>query len=87
MHSSGGLCGNGKADDDEAGQINDGQTVSMEADLDKGTLRFWVDGKQHGPGFVSGVEGHLRWAVCLKFKSNAAQIVPTPELQPCMVVE
>ena len=54
----------------------------MEADLDKGTLRFWVDGKPHGPGHSSGVTGRLRWAVCLGFKGAAAEIVPTPELQP-----
>ena len=54
----------------------------MEADLDKGTLRFWVDGKQHGPGFVGGVEGRLRWAVSMHRKGAGAEIVPTPELQP-----
>ena len=82
IHSSGYLYGNGKEDDDEAGEINEGQIVSMEADLDKGTLRFWVDGKQHGPGYKSGVEDRLRWAVSLFYKGNAVQIVPTPELQP-----
>ena len=79
---TGALCGNGKYGDDRAGQINEGQIVSMEADLDKGTLRFWVDGKQHGPGFMSGVEGRLRWAVSVCHKGGAAEIVPTPELQP-----
>ena len=78
----GGLYGNGKCGDDSAGQINEGQIVSMEADLDKGTLRFWVDGKQHGPGYSSGVTGRLRWAVSLYFKGGAVEIVPTPELQP-----
>jgi hypothetical protein len=80
--NNGTLWGNGKADDDDAGGINDGQIVSMEADLDKGTLRFWVDGKPHGPGPSSGVTGRLRWAVSLFYKGNAVQIVPTPELQP-----
>ena len=82
MESDGSLFGNGKDGNDEAGRINDGQIVSMEADLDKGTLRFWVDGKQHGPGFMSGVTGRLRWAVSLFFKGGAVEIVPTPELQP-----
>ena len=54
----------------------------MEADLDKGTLRFWVDGKPHGPGRSSGVTGRLRWAVILYYKGAAVEIVPTPELQP-----
>jgi hypothetical protein len=79
---NGTLYGNGKDRDDEAGDIKEGQIVSMEADLDKGTLRFWVDGKPHGPGYSSGVTGRLRWAVCLYRQGNAVQIVPTPELQP-----
>jgi hypothetical protein len=82
MDNDGYLYGNGKEDDDGAGFINEGKIVSMEADLDNGTLRFWVDGKQHGPGFVSGVEGRLRWAAGLYCKGAAVQIVPTPELQP-----
>jgi len=79
---NGDLCGNGKYRQDSAGRINEGQIVSMEADLDKGTLRFWVDGKPHGPGHSSGVTGRLRWAVCLAYQGNSVQIVPTPELQP-----
>jgi hypothetical protein len=75
MRSYGELFGNGKYAGDGAGCINDGQIVSMEADLDKGTLRFWVDGKQHGPGYGSGVTGRLRWAVCLCYKGGAVQIV------------
>ena len=55
---------------------------SMEADLHKGTLGFWVDGKQHGPGYSTGVQGRVRWAVNLYLKGNAVAIVPTPELQP-----
>jgi hypothetical protein len=78
----GGLYGNAKGCDDEAGDINGGQIVSMEADLDKGTLRFWVDGKQHGPGFMSGVQGRLRWAVSMGINGQAVEIVPTLELQP-----
>ena len=81
MYSLGYLCGNGKESDDDAGEINEGQIVSMEADLDKGTLRFWVDGKQHGPGWSSGVTGRLRWAVCLTVEGAAVEIVQTAELQ------
>jgi hypothetical protein len=87
MESYGNLYGNGKFRDDYAGQINEGQIVSMEADLDKGTLRFWVDGKQHGPGFMSGVQGRVRWAVSMYYKGEAAEIVPTPELQPWVLQE
>jgi hypothetical protein len=84
MEAVGCLYGNGKEEENEevAVTINDGQIVSIEADLDKGTLRFWVDGKQHGLGFMSGVQGRVRWAVSLRYKGAAFEIVPTPELQP-----
>ena len=54
--SSGGGClyGNGKYASDGAGEINEGQIISMVADLDKGTLRFWLDGQPRGPGWSSG---------------------------------
>ena len=81
LGSSGSLWGNGKFRNDEAASIKEGHIVSMEADLDKGTLRFWVDGKPHGPGWSSGVTGRLRWSVCLCCKGTAVEIVPTPELQ------
>ena len=68
MRSSGGyLRGNGKDGSDGAGGINDGQIISMVADLDKGTLRFWLDGQPHGPGWSSGVKGKLRWSVSIKY--------------------
>ena len=82
MSSGGYLWGNGKNASDRAGSIKEGQIVSMEADLDKGTLRFWVDGKQHGLDFVSGVEGRVRWAASVCCKGGAVEMVPTPELQP-----
>jgi hypothetical protein len=81
MYSNGRLFGNGKIGDDPAGRIKEGQIVSMEADLDKGTLRFWVGGKPQVAGYVSGVTGRLRWGVCLLYKGGAVEIVLTPELQ------
>jgi hypothetical protein len=54
----------------------------MEEDLEKGKLRFWVDGKPHCPGHSNGATGGLRWAVILAYKSAAVQIVQIPELQP-----
>ena len=79
---SGSLYGNGKEADNRAGKINPGQILTIEADLDKGTLRFWVAGKPHGPGYTSGVTGRLRFATSVYRKGNSVQIVPTPELQP-----
>ena len=75
------LYGNGKFNSDLAGYINEGQIISMVADLDKGTLRFWLDGQPHGPGWSSGVKGKLRWSVSMFREGRAVQIVPTPELQ------
>lgn len=76
------LYGHGKYDDDMAGMIRSGQVLSMQVDTDAGTLKFWVDGKPHGPGYTSGVTGPLRWATTVVFKGNSIEIVPTPELQP-----
>ena len=79
---SGSLFGNGKYGDDAAGYIDDGQVLTMQVDLDAGTLKFWLDGKPHGPGWTSGVTGRLRWATSVVFKGSSVQIVPTPlELQ------
>ena len=55
MYITGRLSGNGKEGDDQAGTIYEGQSVSMEADLDKGTLRFWLDGKPHAMVLVGAV--------------------------------
>ena len=77
---SGRLFGNGKCGDDHAGAIDPGQLVTMEVDLNAGTLRFWVDGKPHGPGWTSGVAGPLRWAVHLHGRPGVAgsvEIWPT----------
>lgn len=84
MGSDGSLYGNSKPDGIilEVGRMNEGDIVSLEADLDEGTLRFWVNGTPHGPGWSSGVKGKMRWAVSLGYKGNSAQIVPTPELEP-----
>ena len=64
-----------------AGEIKPGQVLTMQVDTDAGTLKFWVDGKPHGPGYTSGVTGPLRWATSVGFKGNAVEIVPTPELK------
>ena len=82
MESGGSHYGNGKQGSDPAGGIKEGQIISMVADLDKGTLRFWLDGQPHGPGWSSGVKGKLRWGVTMLNEGQAVQIVPTPELQP-----
>ena len=78
--NGGSLFGNGKSNSNGAGEIKEGQIISMVADLDQGTLRFWLNGQPHGLGWSSGVEGKLRWSVNMWHKDAAAQIVPTLEL-------
>ena len=74
----GDLYGNGKFNADRACEIEDGQVLTVQVDLDAGTLKFWVDGKPHGPSWTSGVTGRLRWATSVYKKGNTVQIVPTP---------
>ena len=51
----GGLCGNGKSrDDDEAGSFNNGDRMGFLLDLDDGSLRFFKNGVEHGPGYPAG---------------------------------
>ena len=71
---NGGLYGNGKCYDDEAGRIEPGQVLIMQVDTDAGTLKFIVDGKLHGPGYTSGVTGLLRWAICVINKKDSVEI-------------
>ena len=49
----------------------------MDLDADAHTLKFWVDGKPHGPVFMSGVKGSLRWAMNTLSEYNYIQIVPS----------
>ena len=77
----GGLCGNGKDIADGVGSIEPGQVLLMQVDMDERTLKFWVDGKPHGPDYTSGVTGPLRWAVIVAKDGNTVEIVPTLELQ------
>ena len=85
VHDSGGaLYDNGRGHGGLAGDTSDYKIISIGVGLwtkDKGTLRFWVDGKPHGPDWSSGVAGSLRGVVCLYYEGNAAQIMPTAELQ------
>ena len=54
----------------------------MQVDTGAGILKFWLDGKPHGPGYTSGVTGPLHWATTVYSTGNGFEIVPTPELQP-----
>jgi hypothetical protein len=51
---AGSLCGNGKEQDDRAGPYKQGDRVGVLLDLDDGSLRFFKNGVQHGPGYPAG---------------------------------
>jgi hypothetical protein len=70
--ADGTLNGNGKEDDDEADCYKQGDRVGMLLGLDDGSLRFFVNGVQNGPGYAAGsVTGPVVAAVQL-FKYNAS---------------
>jgi hypothetical protein len=52
--NNGSLHGNGKEDDDRAGPYKQGDRVGVLLDLDDGSLRFFKNGVQHGPGYPAG---------------------------------
>ena len=62
------------------GGIGNGQILTMQVNVTTGTLRFWRDGKPHGPGYTSGVKGPLRWAVSAYAPGSTFEIVPAPRL-------
>jgi hypothetical protein len=78
----GGLWGNGKENDDAAGNIDEGDRVGVLLDLDEGSLRFFVNGVQHGPGYPAGsVTGPVVCAVQLP--EDAGPWLPSVRRRPC----
>ena len=77
--ADGGLCGNGRCNADPAGRFGAGSMLTMRLDLHVGTLKFWVDGKRHGPGYRDiDCSGTYRWATSLFFMCDCVQICSTP---------
>jgi hypothetical protein len=75
--SGGGLCGNGKEEDDPAGSIEEGGRVGVLLDLDEGSLRFFKNGVQHGPGYSAGsVTGPVVCAVQLYAHDSSVRLLP-----------
>jgi hypothetical protein len=76
----GSLCGNGKSFNDEAGGYNQGDRVGVLLDLDNGSLRFFKNGVQHGPGYPAGsVTGPVVAAVQLYFEDTSVRLLPNAE--------
>jgi hypothetical protein len=76
----GGLYGNGKWGDDEAGCYKQGDRVGVLLDLDNGSLRFFKNGVQHGPGYAAGsVTGPVVAAVQMANMKESVQLLPDAE--------
>ena len=78
---NGSLCGNGKHYvDDGAGSCKQGDRVGVLLDLDNGSLRFFKNGVQHGPGFPAGsVTGPVVAAVQMCYEDDSVRLLPNAE--------
>jgi hypothetical protein len=76
----GALYGNGKQGDDNAGVYKQGDRVGMLLDFDNGSLRFFKNGVQHGPGYPAGsVTGPVVAAVHMYDKHLSVRLLPNAE--------
>jgi hypothetical protein len=75
--AGGSLWGNGKQAGDAAGRIDEGDRVGVLLDLDEGSLRFFKNGVQHGPGYPAGsVTGPVMCAVSMYGNSTSVRLLP-----------
>jgi hypothetical protein len=73
--ASGSLWGNGKEDEDKAGPYNQGDRVGVLLDLNNGSLLFFKNGVQHGPGYAAGrITGPVVPAVELDAKDSSVRL-------------
>jgi hypothetical protein len=75
--TGGRLYGNGKEEDDAAGKIEEGDRVGVLLDLDEGSLRFFKNGVQHGPGYPAGsVTGPVVCAMQMYGPGTSVRLLP-----------
>jgi hypothetical protein len=73
----GALYGNGKYNDDKSGKFNQGDRVGVLLDLSNGSLRFFKNGVQHGPGYPAGsVMGPVVHAVQFVSTNTSVRLLP-----------
>jgi hypothetical protein len=77
MHAArGALWGNGKEGDDAAGGFKKADRVGVLLDLGDGSLRFFKNGAQHGPGYAAGsVTGPVVAAVQMSYSHNSVRLL------------
>ena len=73
----GDLYGNGKQGGDGAGGFNNGDRMGILLDLDDGSLRFFKNGVEHGPGYPAGsVTGPVALGAQMRYTGHAARLLP-----------
>jgi hypothetical protein len=81
LAAGGSLWGNGKQNDNHAGECKQGDRVGMLLDLDNGSLRFFKNGVQHGPGYAAGsVTGPVVAAVQMVNRDESVRLLPNAEV-------
>ena len=84
---NGGLYGNGKCNDDAQGRLKVGDRVGVLVDLDGGeggeggSVRFFVNGSEYGPGYKSGVKGPVVLAVEVYYEGQVVTLFLLPDAQ------
>jgi hypothetical protein len=69
------LCGNGNEGEIEAGPYTQGDRVGILLDLNNGSLLFFKNGVQHGPGYAAGrVTGPVVAAVELSWHNQSVRL-------------
>jgi hypothetical protein len=78
--TTGDLYGNGKCGNDGAGDYKQGDRVGVLLDLYNGSLRFFKNGVEHGPGYPAGsVTGPVVAAVHMVNTDNSVRLLPNAE--------
>ena len=79
---TGGLYGNGKYSSDPQDKLKVDDRVGVLVDLDGGeggdggSVRFFVNGSEYGPGFKSGVKGPVVLGVELVYAPQVVTLLP-----------
>ena len=77
--NSGGLYGNGMSNSNAAGAFVVGDRIGVLVDLSNGSVLFFKNGVQHGPGYLPGtVTGPLVFAA--EVHSGGAKLLPDAAL-------